>query len=149
MKRFAPLMCLLPPLFPSPTLAATWPQSTTAVNECDGLPRACPKPARELKAAREPIPAFECQIAASDARIELAQGQLESLRKLSMLSEARSQELESVIAAEREAKAAAVAQIDEQKRRIRSLEKSLSRIRKFALVAGAVAVVAILIGIRN
>jgi hypothetical protein len=64
-----------------------------------------------------------------------------------MLSEARSQELETVIAAEREAKSAALEKIALQEGRIVSLEKKLSRSRKFALIAGTAAVVAILIGI--
>ncbi|HEX5082343.1 MAG TPA: hypothetical protein VFY40_09865, partial [Blastocatellia bacterium] len=79
----------------------------------------------------------------------LALKQIDSLRKLQMLSEARAQELETVIAAEREAKAAAIEQIDLQKKRIASLEKKAGRYRKFALVAGTAAAVAILIGIRR
>lgn len=79
----------------------------------------------------------------------MALQQVDSLRKLQMLSEAKAQELEAVISAEREAKAAAVEQIEVQKKRIKSLEKSLSRTRKFALVAGTAAIIAVLIGARR
>jgi chromosome segregation ATPase len=113
------------------------------------LARACTAAARELKAARELIAGYESQIAASDARIQLAQQQLDSLRKLQMLSEAKAQELETVISAEREAKAAAVEQIEVQKKRIASLEKKASFYKKFAVVAGTAAIVAILIGVRR
>jgi chromosome segregation ATPase len=113
------------------------------------LAKACSRAAKELRVARELIAGYESQIAAFDARIALFQQQLDSLRKLQMLSEAKSQELETVITAEREAKAAAVEQLELQKKRIKSLEKSLSWTRKFALIAGVAAVTAILIGIRN
>lgn len=102
-----------------------------------------------MAAARKLIAGYEDQIAASDARIEVALKQLDSLRKLQMLSEAKSQELEAVIKAEREAKTAAIEQIAVQKKRIASLEKKAGLYKKFAVIAGVVAVTAIFIGVRR
>lgn len=95
------------------------------------------------------IAGYEQQIAAADARIELARKEIDSLRKLQMLSEARAQELETVISAERQANALREKLIGEQKKKIASLEKKVGFYRKFAIVAGTAAVVAILIGVRN
>jgi chromosome segregation ATPase len=141
------LILLLP--LQSPLLALSWQDSGTPANDCDGLAKACSRAAKELKAARELIAGYESEIAAADARIELALKQIDSLRKLSMLSESRAQELETVIAAEREAKSAAIAAIEEQKKRIANLEKKAARYKKFALIAGTAAAVAILVGVRN
>lgn len=102
-----------------------------------------------MKAARDLIEGYAVEIAAADARINVALQQIDSLRKLQMLSEARAQELETVIKAEREAKVALVKLKTEQEKKIKSLEKSLSRTRKFALIAGVAAGVAILIGARK
>ena len=148
MRPFAMCLCLLL-LLPAPALAQTSQPSTIPANDCEGLATACSRAARELKAARALIAGYEAQIAASDNRIDLARKEIETLKGLGDLHRARAAELQAVIDAEREAKAAALKQIEEQKKRIKSLEKSLSRTRKFALIAGVAAVVAILIGVRN
>jgi chromosome segregation ATPase len=118
-------------------------------SKCEGLTRACYGAAVELKAARELIAGYEAQIAAADARMDLARKEIESLLQLGELESARAKELEAVIDAERDAKEAAVLKIAEQEKRIATLEKKLSRSRKFLLVAGTAAMVAILIGIRK
>lgn len=149
MKRYATFLLISLFLYPSNLLAGNWQNSDTAANKCDGLARACSRAARELKAARELIEGYESQIAAADARIELARKEIASLKKISMLSEAKTQELEAVITAERDAKAALVALKTEQEKRIAKLEKKLSRSRKLVLIFGVAAGVAILVGARR
>ncbi|HEY7218994.1 MAG TPA: hypothetical protein VH985_11460 [Candidatus Binatia bacterium] len=133
------------------TLAQNSQPSTipAADASCDGLARACSAAAKELRAARELIKGYEANIAAADARIELAQKEIESLKQLGDLERARAAELESVITAEREAKDVLIKLKEEQAQRIAGLEKKLSRSRKFALIAGVAAVVAILVGVRR
>ena len=133
-----------------PTLASSWQSSDTRVSdECSRLARACSGAAAELKAARNLIAGYESQIAAADARIDLAKKEIESLKQLGTLEAERGAKLEEVIAAEREAKEALIKIKEEQAARVASLEKKLSRSRRFALIAGVAAVIAIVIGIRK
>jgi hypothetical protein len=110
------------------------------------LAKACSAAAKELKAARDLIAGYEAHIAAADERIDLAQKEIASLKELSLLQSSRANELQNVIAAEREAKSVLLRLKAEQDARIRSLEKQLGRARKFALIAGMAAGIAILIG---
>lgn len=103
--------------------------------------------ARELKAARKLIKSYEAGIAAADERIRLAELQIEAMKEARSLENARASELEKVIAAEREAKAALVKLKEEQSKRIVNLEKQLGRVRKFALITGVAAAVGILIAV--
>lgn len=150
MNKLAILLCLLL-LFPVQTLAQNSNASPViaASDDCAKLARACTAAARELKAARELIAGYEAHIAASDARIELARKEIETLKKIGALERGRAIELGNVIAAEREATASLVKLKDEQAARITKLEKSLKRSRKWNLIAGVAAVVAILIGARR
>jgi len=111
------------------------------------LARACSAAAKELKAARDLIAGYEAQIAAADARLDLAKKEIESLKQLSALEGDRADKLEEVITAEREAKAALVKLKDEQAERIATLEKKLNRSRKVTLIAVGVAAITILIGV--
>jgi hypothetical protein len=83
------------------------------------------------------------------ARMELARKEIESLKQLGELESDRAKELEAVITAERAAKASLIKLKEEQEKRIVGLEKKLSSSRKFALIAGVAAAVAILVGIRK
>ena len=129
------------------TFAANWQDSATHASDCDGLARACSAAAKELKAARDLIAGYEAQIAAADARLDLAKKEIESLKQLSALEGDRADKLEEVITAEREAKAALVKLKDEQAERIATLEKKLNRSRKVTLIAVGVAAITILIGV--
>jgi multidrug resistance efflux pump len=129
------------------TLAQSSQDSDIHANDCPGLARACSAAAKELKAARDLIAGYEAQIAAADARLDLAKKEIESLKQLSALESDRAGKLEEVIAAEREAKAALVKLKDEQAERIATLEKKLSRSRKATLIAAGVAAITILIGV--
>jgi hypothetical protein len=133
-------------LSPATTFAGNWQNSGTPAGDCEGLNKACAGAARELRAARDLIKSYEAHIAASDERIDLANKEIASLHELSLMQSARANELQAVIAAEREAKNAALELIEVQKRRIDSLEKRLGRARKFGLIAGVAAGVAILLG---
>jgi len=146
MNKFAlPLFLLV--LCPVLTYAQSSNGSDTRVgNECEGLTKACTAAARELRAARELIVGLQAHIDAADDRIKIAYREIETLKSAGQLQTARAAELENVIAAERQAKAVLLKQIEIQKRRIDSLEKRLGRARKFALIAGVAAGVAILIG---
>jgi chromosome segregation ATPase len=148
MKKLAILLSLIL-LFPAPTFAKNWQDSGTRANECEGLARACSAAAAELKAARELIKGYEAQIAAADARIELAQKEIESLKKLTAMERERAAQLEAAISAEQEAKAKLIKIKDEQATRVAKLERQLHRSRKVALIAGLVALVAILLGARK
>jgi chromosome segregation ATPase len=150
MRKFAIILLCLS-MFTAQIFAQDSQTSDTPAkkSECEGLARACYGAAVELKAARDLIAGYEQQITAADARIELARKEIDSLRQLSMLESKRAMELDTVIKAEREAKEIAVAKIKEQEKRIASLEKKAGRYKKFALIAGTAAVVAILIGARK
>lgn len=121
--------------------------SAIRAGECEGLSKACAGAARELAAARDLIRGYEAHIAAADDRIDVALKEIQSLKELSLLQSSRANELQNIIAAEREAKAVLVKLKDEQSKRIVTLEKQLGRSRKFALIAGVAAAVAIAIGI--
>jgi len=139
-----PLSLLL--LCPAPTFARNSQDSDTRAGECEGLNKACTGAARELRAARDLIKGYEAHIAASDERIDLANKEIASLKDLSLLQSARANELQNVIAAERDTKTALLTLKAEQEKRIARLEKQLGRSRKFALIAGVAAGVAILLG---
>jgi multidrug resistance efflux pump len=143
-KLALPLSLLL--LCPAQTYALNSQDSGIRAGECEGLNKACTGAARELRAARELIKGYEAHIAAADDRIDLAQKEIRSLKELSLLQSARANELQNIIAAEREAKAVLVKLKDEQSKRIVTLEKQLGRSRKFALIAVVAAGIAILLG---
>jgi hypothetical protein len=111
------------------------------------LARACSAAAKELKAARDLIAGYEANIAAADERITLAQKEIASLKELSLLQSSRANELQAVIAAERDAKAVLVKLKDEQSKRIVTLEKQLGRARKWSLITGVAAIVGIVIAV--
>lgn len=113
------------------------------------MARACTAAARELAAARKLIEGYENQIVAHDARIEIARKEIETLKSIGALEAERAAKLEAVIAAERDAKAALVKLKDEQAKRISKLDGQVKRWRKFALITGVAAGVAILIGARR
>jgi len=140
------ILCLLLLIFPAPIYACAWQNSATPAGNCGGLKPACSAAAAELKAARALIAGYEAQIAAADERIDLARREIQSLKELSMMEGERAEQLEKVIAAEQEAKAILLRRKEEQEKRIASLEKQLGRSKKFALIAGVAAGVAILIG---
>ena len=144
--RLAIPLCLLI-LFPAQTLALSLPQSDSRAGECEGLTKACTAAARELRAARDLIKGYEQHIAATDDRIEIARKEIETLKQLGALESERAKELENVIAAERDAKAALVKLKDEQSKRIVRLEKQLGRSRRLTLIAGVAAAVGILIAV--
>lgn len=123
------------------------PQSDTPAGECAGLAKACSAAAKELRAARDLIKGYEAYIAASDERIELARKEIKTLKSVGALERERAKELETVIAAEREAKAVLVKLKAEQEKRVVNLQKQLGRAHKFALVTGVAAAVGILIAI--
>jgi hypothetical protein len=142
-KLVIALTCLL--TLPVQTLAQSWQGSATpAADDCSKLARACTGAARELAAARALIAGYENQIAAADARLEVAAKEIETLKAIGALEADRALKLEAVIAAERSAKDALVKLKAEQEKRIAQLEKKLSRSRKFSLIAGVAAGVAIL-----
>jgi chromosome segregation ATPase len=116
---------------------------------CEGLARACNAAADELIAARKLIVGYENEIVAHDARIEIARKEIATLKSIGALEAERAAKLEAVIAAEREAKEALRAKIDLQEKRIAKLEKSAGRWRRFALITGVAAGVAILVGARK
>lgn len=82
-----------------------------------------------------------------DARIEIAKQELETLKQIGDMERERAAKLQQVIAAEREAKAALVSIKDEQAKRVATLERKLSRSRRYTLILGGVAVAGILIGV--
>jgi hypothetical protein len=130
----------------APIYAQDSPSSATPASKCDGLKAACSAAAAELKAARALIRGYEEHIAAADERIEIALKEILTLRQMGALQTQHAQELEKVIAAERDAKAILLKVKAEQEKRLVNLEKRLSRSRKFALIAGVAAGVAILLG---
>jgi chromosome segregation ATPase len=132
-------------ILPAQTLAGNSQDSATAASECANLAKACTGAARELIAARNLIAGYQQQIAASDERMELAKKEIQTLRDADALQSQRAKELENVIAAEKEAMALTLKKIDLQHQRIVSLEKQLGRARKFGLITGVAAAVAILI----
>src|SRR5215831_3012978 len=124
------ILCLLLLIFPAPIYACAWQNSATPAGNCGGLKPACSAAAAELKAARALIAGYEAQIAASDERIDLARREIQSLKELSMMESEHAQELEKVIAAERDAKSVLLKLKAEQETRIRKLEKQLGRSKK-------------------
>jgi len=145
MTKFATLLSLLL-LCPAPIYASSFQNSAISANECEGANKACSAAARELKAARDLIIGYEAHIAAAEDRIKIAYKELEILKQAGDLQSARAKELEGVIAAEREQVALSLKRIELQQQRITQLEKQLGRAKKFALITGVAAVVAILIG---
>lgn len=111
------------------------------------MARACTAAARELIAARKLIAGYEQHIEASNERIKIADRQIEALKEKGALETLRVSEFETVIAAERQQIKILLGKIDLQERRIKQLEKSLSRSRKFTLFLGAAAAVGILIAV--
>ena len=99
-----------------------------------------------MKAARELIIGLQAHIDAAEDRIKIAYREIETLKSAGELQSARAKELENVIAAEREQVVLSLKRIELQQRRIVQLEKQLGRARKFGLIAGVAAGVAILIG---
>lgn len=77
----------------------------------------------------------------------MARLEIENLKASSDLEQQRAKELETVIAAEREAKSALLDKIEIQKDRISTLEKRLGRERKLLLFVGGIAVVGIVIAV--
>ena len=134
-------------IFPIVTPAQNSQEPATPASECPGLARACTGAARELIAARNLIAGYEQHIAAADERIRIAERQIETWKEKGALSALQVSELETVIAAEREAKAVMVKLKAEQEKRIVNLEKRLGRARKFGLITGVAAAVGILIAI--
>ena len=109
------------------------------------MAKACTGAARELKAARDLIVGYEAHIAAAEDRIKIAYREIEALKGQGQLQSARAKELEGVIDAEKAQVGILLKQKDLQEKRIASLEKKLSRSRRFALIAGVVGVVGFLI----
>jgi len=99
-----------------------------------------------LKAARDLIKAYREDITAADERIELARKEIEALHQIGEMQSERAAKLEAVIAAERDAKAILIKAKAEQEKRLVSLEKRLGRARKFALIFGVAAGVALIVG---
>lgn len=123
------------------------PEPATPASECPGLARACTGAARELIAARKLIVGYEEHIAAADERIRIAERQIQTLKEKGALETLRAAEYETVIAAERDAKAILLEKIELQKGRIAKLEMQLGRARKFALFATVAAAVGIVIAV--
>lgn len=130
-------------MFPAPSFAQN--SQDLASSDCAGLVKPCAAAARELKAARALIEGYENQIIAHDARLEVARKEIETLKSIGALEAERAAKLEAVIAAEREAKAALLDKIMLQEKRIGSLEKKLSRSRKFTFIAVGVTAVGVLV----
>jgi chromosome segregation ATPase len=149
MNKLAAILLTFLLILPAQTLAKPWPQSASPANDCAGLARACTGAARELTAARALIAGYESQIIAADLRIQTAKDEIVTLKSIGALEAERAAKLEAVIAAEREAKAALLDKIMLQEKRIAKLEKSAGRWRKFALITGVAAGVAILVGVRQ
>jgi hypothetical protein len=145
MKKPGMLLCLLL-LFPAPIFAGSYQNSATPANDCEGAAKACSAAAKELAAARRYIEGLNEQIAASDERIAIALNEIAVLKQIGVIQGERARELEKVIAAERDQVAILLKLKAEQEKRLVILEKRLGRARKFALIAGVAAGVAILIG---
>lgn len=146
------LLCLS--LWASATPAQNSPRSTSPANQeeteptCADLSRACIIAARELKAARALIRAYEEQIAAMDIRLKAVEEQLAIERRRGEIERERADALQQAIETMNKAVGALNELREEQAKQIAKLEKKLSRARTVAVVSSVLAALVAIFGRR-